>query len=555
MASITGRVPNEPELSGRPRSDPRGTLTLAADLQIIPDDQEGSPGSGQAGESAQSTAPLNPYASRARTHNLRRHLAAGDAAALSLAWGAEVLTQTGGLVEQQAVCGTVAVLVTLVAMHSAGLYRSRVCALRSLEAVRVITSSVVGTGAFMACYLIVGPIDVSRPIAAGAIGAAGVLALRWRFNLWLKARRSASNFLRTVVMVGTTEDADGLWTLLGEEPELGYRIGGIVGPHRPGSPWEDLPHCAGTDRVAELAAQAGANGIIVVASALSASERSTVMNQALAAGLHVQVWLGAFGFSSRRIRMAPVSGVPLMYVEPKRAAKWRLVVKRAMDLGLGTLFCLVAAPVVGAAALAIKLSDGSPVLHRSKRMGRDGTTIDVLKLRTMVPDAATMMVKVSALNERTGGPLFKASADPRVTKLGRFLRATSIDEIPQLWNVLNGTMSLVGPRPALVHEVEHFDADLRRRHEMRPGITGLWQVEARDNPSFSAYRRLDLSYVDDWSLGLDVAILASTAHGLVVRPLHALTRRVARHPSPSATAATAPAHHVAQDELARREPA
>jgi lipopolysaccharide/colanic/teichoic acid biosynthesis glycosyltransferase len=108
--------------------------------------------------------------------------------------------------------------------------------------------------------------------------------------------------------------------------------------------------------------------------------------------------------------------------------------------------------------------------------------------------------------------------------VGRVLRATSIDEIPQLWNVLNGTMSLVGPRPALVHEVKHFDAELRRRHEMRPGITGLWQVEARDNPSFSAYKRLDLAYVDDWTLGLDVAIIATTVHELSVRALKAVTQ-------------------------------
>ena len=126
------------------------------------------------------------------------------------------------------------------------------------------------------------------------------------------------------------------------------------------------------------------------------------------------------------------------------------------------------------------------------------------------------------MNERTGGPLFKASNDPRVTRIGRFLRATSIDELPQLWNVLTGTMSLVGPRFALPHEDAHFDTELQRRHQMRPGITGLWQTEARDNPSFSAYRRLDLLYVDNWSLGLDFAILANTAHAVSVRALRTI---------------------------------
>ena len=129
-----------------------------------------------------------------------------------------------------------------------------------------------------------------------------------------------------------------------------------------------------------------------------------------------------------------------------------------------------------------------------------------------------------------------------MTKVGHFLRATSIDELPQLWNVMNGTMSLVGPRPALLHEVEHFDAELRRRHEMRPGITGLWQVEARDNPSFSAYRRLDLSYVDDWSLSLDIAILASTLHELVVRGFRVVVPWRLRRGLAAASATVSDAH-------------
>jgi hypothetical protein len=118
---------------------------------------------------------------------------------------------------------------------------------------------------------------------------------------------------------------------------------------------------------------------------------------------------------------------------------------------------------------------------------------------------------LATVNERTDGPLFKASNDPRVTRVGRLLRASSVDELPQLWNVLRGTMSLVGPRPALPDEVSQFDAELQRRHSVRPGMTGLWQVEARRNPSFSAYRRLDLHYVDNWSLSLDLAIMAATA--------------------------------------------
>jgi exopolysaccharide biosynthesis polyprenyl glycosylphosphotransferase len=552
MTSITSEVPGEPDLSGR-HNDPLGTLTLAPDLRIVPDNERASGGAPDAASAKRGDgAPhKHVYVPRQGISNLRRYLAGGDVLALGAAWGAEVLTQPTSHLGQRGLCAVVAVLATLAAMYRGGLYRSRVCALPSLEAVRVFTASIVGTVAFVVCGLLSGPREVAGPIEAGSAAVVVVLLLRWRFTRWVKARRSASNFLRTVLMVGINEDARGLWTLLSEEPELGYRIGGIVGQRTPGSPWEDLPHIAGTERIGQLAAQTGANGAIVVASALAPDERSRAMNQALLAGLHLQVWPGSYGFSSRRIRMAPVSGVPLLYVEPKRAAKGQLAVKRGADLVLALVLGVLTAPLVGLAALAIKLSDGSPVLHRSKRIGRDGIAIDVLKLRTMVPNASTMMVNVADLNERKGGPLFKATDDPRVTKLGHLLRATSIDELPQLWNVLNGTMSLVGPRPALVHEVEHFDAELCRRHEMRPGITGLWQVEARDNPSFSAYRRLDLSYVDDWSLGLDVAILASTAHEMVVRAMRTLVQLATRgRRETSTTTAPTPAEHAPQGELA-----
>ena len=220
----------------------------------------------------------------------------------------------------------------------------------------------------------------------------------------------------------------------------------------------------------------------------------------------------------------------VLYVEPSRAATWQKAVKRALDIIITAAILPLLAPVLIGAAICIKLEDGGPVIYRQRVIGRHGRPTDVLKLRTMVPNAAQMLADLKVMNERTGGPLFKASHDPRVTKIGHLLRATSIDELPQLWNVLGGTMSLVGPRPALQHEVANFDPELRRRHEMRPGITGLWQSEARDNPSFSAYRRLDLFYVNNWSVALDLSILANTAHAVTVRAVKAiLPSRVPGH--------------------------
>jgi lipopolysaccharide/colanic/teichoic acid biosynthesis glycosyltransferase len=179
--------------------------------------------------------------------------------------------------------------------------------------------------------------------------------------------------------------------------------------------------------------------------------------------------------------------------------------------------------VLGLIALLVKTEDRGPVLFRQQRVGRDGVEFEMLKFRSMCVDAEAKLAALRATNERHG-PLFKMDgADPRVTRIGRFLRATSLDELPQLLNVLRGDMSLVGPRPALASEVAEFPAELRARHQVRPGITGLWQVEARDNPSFEAYRRLDLFYVENWSLALDLIILLGTVEQVLLRPL--LNRR------------------------------
>ena len=158
------------------------------------------------------------------------------------------------------------------------------------------------------------------------------------------------------------------------------------------------------------------------------------------------------------------------------------------------------------------------MLFRQRRVGRDGVEFEILKFRSMCVDAEARLAALRAEHNERSGPLFKLERDPRVTAIGRFIRAFSLDELPQLLNVLRGEMSLVGPRPALPSEVAEFPADLHARHLVRPGITGLWQVEARDNPSFGAYRRLDLFYVDNWSLLLDLIILLGTIEQVLVRP-------------------------------------
>jgi exopolysaccharide biosynthesis polyprenyl glycosylphosphotransferase len=289
-------------------------------------------------------------------------------------------------------------------------------------------------------------------------------------------------------------------------------------------PGDRATSCAGPDLAAAVH-EAGASGVIIAVGTLSLPDLNRAIKDLWQAGIHVQLSTGLTRVSHHRLRISPVSHQPLLYVEPLRLARWQLVAKRMVDVSLGTVLLLLSLPTIAVAALAIKLEDGGPVFYRQERVGRDGRSFELVKLRTMVPDAATRLSWLIPLNERNG-PLFKLSNDPRVTRVGAWLRRISLDELPQLFNVLRGDMSLVGPRPALPREVAQFDAELLERTSVLPGLTGLWQVEARDNPSFQTYRRLDLFYVDNWSMGIDLAILFATARLLVVETIKSLATGV-----------------------------
>lgn len=194
-----------------------------------------------------------------------------------------------------------------------------------------------------------------------------------------------------------------------------------------------------------------------------------------------------------------------------------LMVKRLIDIVGAAVGLALLSPVIISAALAIRLQDGSPVLFRQTRVGLHGRPFTIYKFRTMVADAEERYSEVEALSD-TKGAAFKMADDPRVTGLGRFLRKTSIDELPQLFNVLGGGMSLVGPRPAPQREVDGYDIWHRRRLSMKPGISGLWQVESRLDEHFDDRVALDLAYIDRWSLALDLKILARTIPAVLARP-------------------------------------
>jgi len=189
---------------------------------------------------------------------------------------------------------------------------------------------------------------------------------------------------------------------------------------------------------------------------------------------------------------------------------WPLVVKRIIDIVFSVILLFLLAPVLLIAALLVKFSSGGPILFRQERMGVNKRRFMILKFRTMVPNAEKMLAELEEQNEASG-PVFKIMKDPRITPIGKVLRRTSIDELPQLFNVLKGDMSLVGPRPLAVRDFEGFSEDWqRRRFSVPPGITCLWQVSGRSSISFEQWMKMDLQYLDEWSLWLDMRILART---------------------------------------------
>lgn len=214
--------------------------------------------------------------------------------------------------------------------------------------------------------------------------------------------------------------------------------------------------------------------------------------------------------STQRMHIRPVAGLPLVHIEKPQAERASGWFKRTFDIIGSLLLLILTSPIVLIAAIAIKHEDGGPVFYKQRRVGRKGNVFECYKLRSMVVNADEIKAKMLADKNESDGVLFKMKDDPRITKCGKFHRRYSIDEIPQFYNVLRGDMSLVGPRPALENEVAAYESHVRRRLDVRPGITGLWQVSGRSDLSWEDTVRLDLYYVDNWSVLQDITILAKT---------------------------------------------
>ncbi len=478
----------------------------------------------------------------------------GDAAVLTLGAVAAMavlgfFSREGAAVSMALTLGTV--VLGLWACRSQELWISRVCSLRAIEISRVTRASgLIGVGLLMADRVSPVPMRLGELLVMTLVSWTALVTWRSAFRVWVASQRRQGKHLRRLVIVGTSHRATELINVLRCHPEHGLTVAGVIGSAgdaaRQGT--SDL-RITGFAGAIEAIEQVDPDGVVIGTSHLEPDYLNEIIHQQHLAGRSVMLEPGISRINFHSLQFSPVAYEPLLYVQKASLARIQHLMKRVFDTLSAALGLIVISPLMLALALVIKLSDGGPVYFKQRRVGQDGETFEVYKFRTMVVDAEARLAALAATNERHG-PLFKMDDDPRVTRVGRFLRDSSLDELPQLFNVLRGEMSIVGPRPALPDEVAEFPTDMRRRETVKPGITGLWQVEARDNPSFDSYRRLDLYYIENWSLTLDLVIVVGTVEAVLVRLIgNRLRRRRTRQATQSAMPAPTSAAARATSEL------
>lgn len=418
--------------------------------------------------------------------------------------------------------------VWLVALASAGVYDHRVLgagneeyrrlvngAVRALAALGVLT---LGLHADLARLVVL----VMLPAALG-LSAGGKHLLR---NALL-AGRLRGHYLQSVVVVGFEASIGPLVRHLSENLAAGYRVTAaftgldtwLGDPIRSGRDEDDPPLDlvkGGRQGLLELVTEGGPGAIAVVNSGPLGPGGLRQLGWDLE-GHNVEILVGpeATDVAGPRIRVFPVNGLALLHVEEPHLSGSARLVKEVIERASAVLLLFLISPFLLAVSAAIRLTSPGPALFRQERVGKDGRVFVLWKFRTMVSNAAEQRAEIEAMNE-SDGPLFKIRRDPRMTAVGRHLRRWSIDELPQLWNVVRGDMSVVGPRPPMPAEVERYATHVLRRLMVKPGLTGLWQVSGRSDLSWEESVRLDLQYVDNWSLTQDLVIVARTIKAVLL---------------------------------------
>lgn len=363
-------------------------------------------------------------------------------------------------------------------------------------------------------------LELARGLLALAVplALAGTLVARVGIRRWMAGHRALGRFTEDLLIVGSPQSVTALARHFRREADAGFTVmgavvaGGLLALNVDG---EAVPILGEPDHLFEVLANTQATAVAI-------ADTTTLAEGALrelawhleGSGVDLLVAPAITDVAGPRVAVRPVAGLPLLHVEEPELGGVRRLMKGVFDCVVAAIAVAVLSPLLLAVAVAIRTTSRGPAFFRQVRVGRDGSTFSIWKFRTMRTDAEGAKGELEHLNEHDG-LLFKIRDDPRRTNVGRFLRRFSLDELPQLFNVVTGAMSLVGPRPPIPSEVEQYAHDVRRRLLVKPGLTGLWQVSGRSDLSWEESVRLDLYYVENWSIALDISILWRTAAAVV----------------------------------------
>ncbi len=413
-------------------------------------------------------------------------------------------------------------LLFVAAVASARAYETRFLGSGSDEYRRVFDGAV-RAGAAVGVVVVAFRLDPARAYLVVSFPLATGLALigRWASRRLLERLRDRGRCLDSVIALGRERSVAELVRTVHADRRSGFRVVGVcldtLAP-RDATQVEGVPVYGLAGDVLTAIAATGADAVAITAFSDLDTQAVRKLGWQLE-GTDVSMLLAPriTDVAGPRIHVRPVGTLPLLHVEEPELSGGRRLVKGLLDRSVAALALLILAPVLLGIVVAIRLTSPGPAIFRQQRVGNGGRPFTLWKFRTMAIDAEARLEALQAANKHEGGPLFKMDHDPRITPLGRHLRRFSVDELPQLVQVLTGRMSLVGPRPPLQREVSAYETSVHRRLLVKPGLTGLWQVSGRSDLSWDESVRLDLRYVENWSLGLDLSILGRTLAAVLSR--------------------------------------
>lgn len=401
----------------------------------------------------------------------------------------------------------------MAALAIAGSRDHRILGTDTTEYRRVVNATLALFGA-LAVITLLAKVDVGRGflLTAFPLGLILLVTTRWGWRRWLHAQRRAGELTFRVLLVGSAAASRELITSLAERTDAGYRVvGAVITDEEVPVDLDGIRTYVGSAGIDIPLAVSRADAVIVAGGEDITSERINELSWKLDPGQQLVVAPQLVGVTGNRIHTRPVAGLPLIHVETPSYDGWKVVLKRAFDIVGSAAILAALSPVFIVVAILVKATSRGPVFYGQERIGMSGEPFTMRKFRSMVTDADAQLAALLQEQGTDGTPLFKVKDDPRVTRVGKVLRRYSIDELPQLINVLVGDMSLVGPRPQRDGEVRLYDTKASRRLVVKPGMSGLWQVSGRSNLSWEDAIRLDLYYVENWSLTGDIIILLRTA--------------------------------------------